>query len=88
LRRVIRANAARTASVLLRGFFAGAGTLGFPAVSPLAPGIIGSVCVGVDGPRSRGCIPIGPALSEFGFFLGMTDNAQGRYSFSRLGWTV
>jgi hypothetical protein len=81
LRRVILANAARTASVLLRGFSAGAGTL----VSPLAPGIIGSVCVGVDGPRSRGCIPIGPALSEFGFFLGMTDNAQGRFSFSGLG---
>jgi hypothetical protein len=56
----------------VRGFFAGAGPLGF-ALGPLVPalGIIGSICVGVDRLRSMGCILIGPAWSAGGCFLGM-----------------
>jgi hypothetical protein len=72
-RRIIRAIAARTASVRVRGFFTGAGALGFACLGALvlAMGIIGSICVGVDGLRSMGCIPIGPAWSEGACFLAM-----------------
>jgi hypothetical protein len=72
-RRVIRAIAARTASVRVRGFFGGAGPFGFPCLSALAPalGMIGSICVGVDRLPSMGCILIGPAWVEGVCFLGM-----------------
>ena len=72
-RRIIRAIAVRTASVRVRGFFPGAGPLGFACLAALmlALGIIGSICVGVDGLRSMGCIPIGPAWSEGACFLAM-----------------
>jgi hypothetical protein len=73
-RRVIRAIAARTASVRVRAFFAGAGPFGLPCLSALAPalGMIGSICVGIDRLPSTGCILIGPAWSEGACFLGMT----------------
>jgi hypothetical protein len=72
-RRIIRAIAARTASVRVRGFFTGAGPWDFACLAALvlAMGIIGSICVGVDGLRSMGCIPIGPAWSEGACFLAM-----------------
>jgi hypothetical protein len=72
-RRIIRAIAARTASVRVRGFFTGAGPWDFACLAALVPalGIIGSICVGVDGLRSMGCIPIGPAWSEVACFLAM-----------------
>jgi hypothetical protein len=69
-RRVIRAIAARTASVRVRGAFAAAGPSGFPCLSAMAPalGMIGSICVGIDRLPSTGCILIGPAWP---CFLGM-----------------
>lgn len=62
-RRSIRACAARTASVRVRGFFIGASPLGFGCLAPFGPalGIIGSICVGADRLRSTGCILMGPA---------------------------
>jgi hypothetical protein len=73
-RRVIRAIAARTASLRVRGFVAGAGPFGFACLSALAPalGMTGSICIGMDRLWSMGCILIGPAWSEGGCFLGMS----------------
>jgi hypothetical protein len=60
--RVIFALAARTASALV-GCCIGCGVFAaFPTV-----GIIGSPCVGIIEPRSRGCIVIGPI--DFGLLL-------------------
>jgi hypothetical protein len=71
--------AARTASVLVRGFFSGAGV--FVSRAPSVPGMIGSIWVGVVGSRSTGCILMGPVLSDCGVLLGMTVNAQPPFSF-------
>jgi hypothetical protein len=70
---VIRAIAARTASVRVCGFFGGAGRFGFPCVSALvlALGMIGSICMGAGRLPSMGCILIGPAWSEGVCFMGM-----------------
>jgi hypothetical protein len=80
---MIRANAARTASARVGGFFRSAGAFVSRCVfafasssSPPAQGIVGSICVGAVAVRSMGCIPIGPVLSEGGCFLGMVVNAQ------------
>jgi len=85
LRRVILANAARTASILVRCFVSGAGVLVSSLVSPVpflrADGIIGCIGVGATGPRSHGCIPIGPVLSEFRFLWGIDINACRPFSF-------
>jgi len=85
LRRIILANAARTASVLVRFFVSGAGvsvsSRGSPVTFLRADGIIGCIGVGARGPRSSGCIPIGPVLSESCFFWGMEINAHRPFSF-------
>jgi len=52
----------------------------------LAPGIIGSICVGAVGLRSTGCIVIGPVAPRSGCFLGMTVNAQPSTSFEGDIW--
>jgi hypothetical protein len=85
LSRVIRANTARIASALVRFFVSGAGALVSSPVSaatfPRADGMIGCIWVGAMGPRSNGCIPIGPVLSEFRFSRGMQINARRRFLF-------
>lgn len=74
------ANAARTASALVRWVFRGAGVFAAACV----PGIIGSICVGAVG-RSTGCIPIGPVLSEGGCRLVMIVSVQPLFSFEGPG---
>jgi hypothetical protein len=85
LRRIILANAARTASVLVRCLVSGAGGAVSSPVSPVAflraDGIIGCISVGAKGPRSIGCIPIGPVLSEVRFLWAMKINARRPFSF-------
>jgi hypothetical protein len=45
--------------------------------------MVGSIWVGDVGPRSLGCIPIGPVLSDDGGGLSaMTLNAQPSFSFT------
>jgi hypothetical protein len=68
--RIILALAARTASVLVGCCFGCGAFAAFPTV-----GIIGSPCVGMIEPRSRGCIVIGPV--DFGLLLGILNTASG-----------
>jgi hypothetical protein len=75
------ASAARTASVLVRGFFSAAGVFVSRFIAPSVPGMIGSIWVGIVGSRSTGCILMGPVLSNCGVLLGMTVNAQPPFSF-------
>jgi hypothetical protein len=68
-RRIILALAARTASALVGCSFGCGVFADFPTV-----GIIGSPCVGIIEPRSRGCILIGPV--DFGLLLGILNTAS------------
>jgi hypothetical protein len=74
LRRMIRALATRTASVLGDGFFFGNGVF----VSVAAVGII-SDWVGAIEPCATGCMVMGPG--EVGLRFGIRDNAQVSGSF-------
>jgi len=62
-------------------FCGGAGSFVLPFFSSVVPGMIGSICVGVDQPCSMGCVPIGPGLSAGRFFGGMIVNAQALFWF-------
>jgi hypothetical protein len=66
---VILALAARTASALVDCCFGCGVFADFPTV-----GIIGSPCVGIIEPRSRGCIVIGPV--GVGLLLGILNTAS------------
>jgi hypothetical protein len=69
----------------VRFFVSGTSALVSPLVSPVtsprAAGIIGCICVGATGPRSGGCIPIGPVLSEVRFWFGIGVNARRPFLF-------
>jgi hypothetical protein len=68
--RVILALAARTASILVGRCFGCCVFAAFPTI-----GMIGSPCVGMIEPRSRGCMVIGPV--DVGFLLGILNTARG-----------
>jgi hypothetical protein len=70
--RVILALAARTASVLVGGF--GCGVSAACPAADVAVDMKGNPCVGVVGPRSRGCIVIGPV--DVGLPLGMLNTVS------------
>lgn len=74
LRRVIRAFAMRTASVLGDGFF---GCVSAPPVGRMRN------CVGAIEPCWAGCVLIGPVRVDL--FPGITDNAQHSSSFDGFG---
>jgi hypothetical protein len=77
LRRVIRALAMRTASVLGDGFF---GCVSAPPVGCMRN------CVGAVEPCWAGCTLIGPV--RVGLFPGITDNAHHSSSFDGFGETA
>ena len=66
---MIFALAARTASALVGSSFGCGVCAAFPAI-----GIIGSPCVGIIEPRSKGCILIGPV--GVGLLLGILNTVS------------